>query len=131
MDQSGVIYRMPIFFCGLEPDLFGNAFRLLIQTMPQPIHYAQYLHLATRHETHLQSYLALNAQLSRFWRVLRVWFRDHDRGNKCRFRGLDSDLRRGRRVVKTCRRNGASTARLTRATYDSVREAGRGNFAHV
>ena len=53
MDQSCVIYRMPIFFCGLEPDLLGNTLCLLIQTMPQPVHYAQYLDLASSQKTHL------------------------------------------------------------------------------
>jgi hypothetical protein len=43
-----VIYRVPVFFRGLEPDLLGNVLCLLIQTMPQSIHYAQYLYLASR-----------------------------------------------------------------------------------
>jgi hypothetical protein len=51
---------MPIFFRGLEPDLLGNTLCLLIQTMPQPIHYAQYLYLASSQKAHLQSYLALD-----------------------------------------------------------------------
>ena len=72
MNQSRVIYRMPIFFRGLEPDLLGNTLCLLIQTMPQPVHYAQYLYLASRQETHLQSYLTLDPQLSSFRCVLRM-----------------------------------------------------------
>ena len=87
---------MPIFFRGLEPDLLGNTFCLLIQTMPQPVYYPQYLDLATRQKTHLQSYLTLNSQLSRFRRVFRVRFRDHDRRNKGRFVLLDGHLVWGR-----------------------------------
>ena len=72
MDQCRVIYRMPIFFRGLEPDLLGNTLCLLIQTMPQPIHYTQYLYLASSQEPHLQSYLTLDPQLSGFRSVLRM-----------------------------------------------------------
>jgi hypothetical protein len=67
-----VIYRVPIFYRGLEPDLLGNMLCRLIQTMPQAVHYAQYLYLATRQEAHLQSNLTLDPQLSGFRGVLRM-----------------------------------------------------------
>ena len=89
VNQGGVIHRMPVFFRGLKPDLFGDAFCRLIETMPQPVYYAQYLDLASRQKAHLQSYLTLDAQLSGFRSVLRVRFGDHDRGNKGRFVALD------------------------------------------
>ena len=53
VNQGRVINRMPIFNRGLEPDLLGNTLCLLIQTMPQPVHYAQYLDLASSQKTHL------------------------------------------------------------------------------
>jgi hypothetical protein len=63
---------MPIFYRGLEPDLLGNTLCLLIQTMPQPVHYPQYLYLARGQKTHLQSYLTLDPQLSSFRGVFRM-----------------------------------------------------------
>src|SRR5271156_1055848 len=92
VNQRCVIYRMPILDRGLEPDLLGNTLCLLIQTMPQPVHYTQYLYLATGQKTHLQGYLTLNLQLSCFRGVFGMRLRYYNRRNESRFGRLDSHL---------------------------------------
>jgi hypothetical protein len=86
VNQSCEIYRMSVFFRRLEPDLLGNAFCRLIQAVSQSIHYAQYLNLPTCHETHLQSYLALDPQLSSFRCVLGMRLGKDHRRYEGRFR---------------------------------------------
>ena len=123
---------MPILVRGLEPDLLGNVLCLLIQTMPQSVNYAQYLYLASCQKSHLQSYLALDPELSGFRSVLRMRLRDHDRRDEGRFRWLDGYL--GGRIADVggkagrCHRTGD---RLAGAANDAIGEAGRSHFAHV
>ena len=79
---------MPVLFSGLEADSFGYVLGLLVQAMPQSIDHPQYLDLASCQETHLQGYLALDAQLRRLGSVLRMRFREHHGGTKAGSFGL-------------------------------------------
>ena len=63
MNKCRVIYRLPIAYRGLEPDIFGNVLCFFIEPMTEAIDDADNLNLTAGEESHLQRDLTLDARL--------------------------------------------------------------------